>query len=132
MTAGNSNGPNPRGLYRDTDNGILAGVCAGIADYFGFNLKAIRWLMVISCFFMMPGVILTYLAAAFILKPKPEGMYRDETEESFWRTVRRDPQNVFDDVRHKFRDLDMRLQRMEEYVTSSRFDLDREFKDLQS
>jgi phage shock protein C len=33
-------------------------------------------------------------------------------------------------VRYRFRDLDSRLQRLEKYVTSSRFDLDSEFRRL--
>lgn len=132
MTAENYNGPNPRRLYRDTENGILAGVCAGIADYFGFKLKVLRILAVLAFFFVMPAAVLCYLTAAFLLPPKPQGMYRNEKEESFWRTVRRDPHYAFDDVRHRFRDLDARLQRMEQYVTSPRFDLDKEFKDLES
>jgi phage shock protein C len=33
-------------------------------------------------------------------------------------------------VRYRFRDLDTRLQRLEKYVTSNRFNLDREFRHL--
>jgi len=132
MIAQGPNGPNPRRLYRDTENGILAGVCAGIADYFGFSLRGFRWLIALSCFFIMPALFICYLIAAFLLPRKPEGMYRSEQEESFWRTVRRDPHYAFDDARQKFRDLDARLQSMEQYVTSPRFDLDKEFKDLES
>jgi hypothetical protein len=33
-------------------------------------------------------------------------------------------------VRYRFRDLDSRLQRLEKYVTSSRFALDSEFRRL--
>ena len=125
------NGKNPRRLYRDRENGIFAGVCAGIADYFGFNLKALRWIVALSCLFFMPALIIIYIIAAFLLKPKPVGMYRDEGEESFWRTVRRDPHHASADIRSKFRDLDKRMQAMEQYVTSPRFDLDREFRDLE-
>lgn len=127
-----SNGPNPRRLYRDTENGMLAGVCAGIADYFGFNVRALRWLVFLACFFFMPVLLLFYVVAAFVLPIKPAGMYRSEVEESFWRTVRRDPHYACDDIRRKFRDLDARLQGMEQYVTSPRFDLDQQFRDLES
>jgi phage shock protein C len=130
-TPNGRNGPNPRRLYRDTQNAMLAGVCAGIADYFGFSTKAVRWLIFLSCFFAMPAVLICYLIAAFLLPPKPVNLYRSEFEESFWRTVRRDPSYACDDVRRKFRDLDTRLQNMEQYVTSPRFDLDQEFRDLQ-
>ena len=33
-------------------------------------------------------------------------------------------------TRYRFRDLDTRLQRLEKYVTSNRFQLDREFRHL--
>ncbi|MAF83414.1 MAG: envelope stress response membrane protein PspC [Gammaproteobacteria bacterium] len=122
--------PNPRRLYRDTENAMLAGVLAGIADYFGFSLKALRWLVFLGCAFMMPAICVSYLVAAFLLPAKPVGLYRNEGEESFWRSVRRDPHYACDDIRRKFRDLDGRLQGMEHYVTSPRFDLDQEFKNL--
>jgi hypothetical protein len=35
-------------------------------------------------------------------------------------------------VRYRFRDLDVRLQRLEKYVTSNRFQLDSEFRRLKS
>jgi len=37
---------------------------------------------------------------------------------------------VLDSQRYRFRDLDRRLQRLEKYVTSKRFRLEREFDDL--
>ncbi len=122
--------PNPRRLYRDTENGMLAGVCAGIADYFGFSLKALRWLTFLGCFITMPAILIAYVAAAFLLPIKPVNLYRNEGEETFWRSVRRDPHYACSDIRHKFRDLDRRLQGMEHYVTSPRFDLDQEFRNL--
>ena len=123
--------PNPRRLYRDTENGMLAGVCAGIADYFGFRVTALRWIVVLTCFFAFPAVVIGYVIAVFLLERKPTGMYRNESEEVFWRSVRRDPHFACDDIRHKFRDLDRRLQGMEHYVTSPRFDLDQKFRDLE-
>ena len=34
-------------LYRNRKRGILAGVCAGIADWTGFNLTALRVIVVL-------------------------------------------------------------------------------------
>jgi len=130
MNSSTQNGPNPRRLYRDTENGMLAGVCAGIADYFGFRVKALRWAVVLGCAFAMPAIFICYAVAAFLLPRKPVGLYRNADEETFWRSVRRDPHYACDDIRRKFRDLDTRLQGMEQYVTSPRFDLDQEFRDL--
>lgn len=123
--------PNPRRLYRDTENGMLAGVCAGIADFFGFSVSATRWVIFIGCFFMMPAIVICYVIAAFLLPKKPLGMYESEGEERFWRSVRRDPHTVCHNIRRKLRNLDNRLQGMERYVTSPRFDLDQEFRDLE-
>ena len=56
MTVETNRAPNPRRLYRDTENGILAGVCAGIADFFGFSVKATRWVVALGCLFAMPAL----------------------------------------------------------------------------
>lgn len=125
-----NNGPNPRRLYRDVEHGVIAGVCAGIADYFGISVRALRWVVVLSCLFAMPAVIFSYITAALLLPRKPAGLYEDERDEAFWQSVRRDPHFTCDDIRGKFRDLDHRLQGMEQYVTSPRFDLDQQFRDL--
>ncbi|MGI9330125.1 MAG: envelope stress response membrane protein PspC [Gammaproteobacteria bacterium] len=122
--------PNPRRLYRDVENSVLAGVCSGIADYFGFSVRALRWIVALSCIFFMPGIVVGYIAAAFLLPRKPAGLYQSEGEEVFWRSVRRDPHFTCDDISRKFRDLDHRLQGMERYVTSPRFDLDQKFREL--
>lgn len=123
--------PNRRRLYRDVEHSVLAGVCAGIADYFGVSVRALRWIVFLSCFFAMPAVIFSYIAAAVLLPRKPAGLYEDEGDEEFWQSVRRDPHFTCDDIRSTFRDLDRRLQGMEQYVTSPRFDLDQKFRDLE-
>ena len=123
--------PNPRRLYRDTEHGMLSGVCAGVADYFGFRVRGFRWLTVLSCFFALPAIVVGYLVASFLLPRKPVGMYHNEGEETFWRSVRRDPHFTMDDIRTRYRDLDDRLQGIEQYVTSPRFDLDQKFRDLE-
>ena len=91
MNAAPNHEPNPRRLYRDVENGILAGVCAGIGDYFGISVRALRWLVFLSCFFALPAVFISYVVATFLLPRKPTGMYHTEDEEVFWRSVRRDP-----------------------------------------
>jgi phage shock protein C len=44
--------------------------------------------------------------------------------------VRSSPHETLSSVRYRFRDLDARLQRLEKYVTSNRYRLDREFQQL--
>lgn len=130
MTEWPQNNMNPRRLYRDTENGVCCGVCAGVADYFGFNLRATR-LLTILAFIFMPATALIYIGAALLLPRKPKSLYKKPEEEVLIQSVRRDPHHMFHAVRHKFREMEAKLERMERYVTSPRFDLDREFKDLE-
>ena len=46
MRSGNS-------LYRDTENGRIAGVCAGIAEYFKIETWLVR-ILTVTAFFLMP------------------------------------------------------------------------------
>jgi phage shock protein C len=117
---------NPHRLYRDKENAILAGVCAGLADYFGLCRRGLRIVVVISSFFFIPFVLLAYIILAIILPTKPEDLYQDESQEKFWRGVSMAPTDVFSNLSHRFRELDVRLQKMEAYVTSKEFDIDRQ------
>ena len=58
-------------LYRNTRQGKLAGVCAGIADYFGWESWLVRILVVSGVLLGMGWFIVIYIAAWFILDKKP-------------------------------------------------------------
>ncbi len=117
---------NPHRLYRDRENAMIAGVCAGIAEYFGFSRKGLRCVTAISCVFFMPFVIVSYIILAIVLPLKPTEDRIDEEQAKFWRGVSNAPADVFSNVKHRFRELDLRVQRMEAFVTSREFDIDRE------
>lgn len=119
--------PNPHRLYRDRDNAMLAGVCAGLAEYFGFNRRAVRLIVFVSGLFFLPFVLVSYLLLAILLPIKPrEAAPVDKEKAEFWRDVSNAPSDVFSSVKHRFKELDRRLQRMEAYVTSTEFAFDRE------
>ena len=59
-------------LYRNPAQGKIAGVCAGIADYFGWETWLVRILVVSGVLFGMPFLILGYIAAWFILDKNPK------------------------------------------------------------
>ena len=119
------------GLYRNADKAMLGGVCAGLAEYFGFNLRVTRFLAFIGFLMAMPMAILTYLVAIFLIPARSaSGMRESPTDPVFRRTLRASPVQAASDVRCRFRSLDRRLARMEKYVTSSRYQLDREFREL--
>lgn len=122
------NKTNPHRLYRDRNNAMIAGVCAGLADYFGFNRRALRVVVAISFLMFMPFVFVSYIVLAIVLPVKPDEPVIDEAKADFWRELSNAPADVFGNVRHRFRELDLRLQRMEAFVTSREFEFDRELK----
>lgn len=122
---------NPRRLYRDTKRGSVAGVVAGLARYFGFALGPSRLVVFIAILMTLPLGLFVYFAAAILLKPLPNETYDSPEEEVFWREIRRSPKSTFSNVRYRMRQIDQSLQRMERYVTSSKFNLDRDFRDLE-
>ncbi len=115
-------------LYRNTADGVVFGVCAGVADYFGFNLAVTRAIVVVAALFSFPLVLTVYLVLALLLPkdPRPHGGEPDEVE----TRVRTEPHATLSSLRYRFRDMDARLQRLEKYVTSTRYKLDREFEQL--
>jgi phage shock protein C len=117
---------NPHRLYRDKEHAMLAGVCAGLAGYFGLNRKGLRLIVAVSTIFFFPFIVPAYIILAIILPSKPEDLYKDESQEKFWRGVSMAPTDVFSNLSHRFRELDLRLQKMEAFVTSKEFDIDRQ------
>lgn len=117
-------------FVRRSDKAVVAGVCAGLADYFGFNLKATRVLAVISLFMAMPITLLVYFGTVFLFPARPSNERPDSYDPEFRKALRASPAQTLSDVRRRFQSLDGRLARLERYVTSSRFDLDQEFRNL--
>jgi phage shock protein C len=119
-------------LYRNREDGVIAGVCAGIADYFGFDIVLTRVIVAVAAVFFSPFILVVYVVLALVLESKPprESDVRDKDREEVSRRVRSEPHATLKSVRYRFRELDQRLQRIEKYVTSDRFALDREFEGL--
>lgn len=116
-------------LYRNSQRGMIFGVCAGIADYFGFSVAVTRVLFVIGALFSFPMLLVAYVLMAFLLPRKPEDA-PDAAADPVQRRIRSNPHDTLGSVRYRFGELDLRLQRLEKYVTSNRFKLEREFREL--
>lgn len=121
---------NPHRLFRDREHAMLAGVCAGIAEYFGLNRKGVRLatvlLMLLPPFFAF--VVISYVVLAIVLPAKPADLYETQEQAEFWRGVSNAPSDVFGALSHRFKELNMRLERMEAHVTSREFEIDRELE----
>jgi phage shock protein C len=145
-------------LYRDPDKGKIAGVCAGLADYFGIELWLVR-ILVISAFFLLAGpfMLVAYIAAWFILDKKPGGSgkqnFFEQQGEKFkqrsgkgWQNDPEDerkievkakvwqagepPKQAFQDIKQRFAKNESRLRKIETYVTSSEYQLNKEISRL--
>lgn len=119
---------NPHRLFRDRENAMLAGVCAGIAEYFGLNRKGVRLVTVLLMLFppFFAFVAISYVILAIVLPVKPADLYETQEQAEFWRGVSNAPSDVFGALSHRFRQLNQRLERMEAFVTSKEFEMDRE------
>jgi phage shock protein C len=50
-------------LVRRTDNKMIGGVCAGVADYFGLDPTLVRVLTVVGAVLGLGSVVVAYLVA---------------------------------------------------------------------
>jgi phage shock protein C len=58
-------------LYRSSDEGMLAGVCAGLARKFDLNVTGLRWAVALVSLFMTGLPVIAYLILCVVLKPRP-------------------------------------------------------------
>ncbi len=114
-------------LYRSRD-GIFLGVCRGIADAFDFNVFPVRLAFVIvsifSGFWLVIGV---YLVAAFFMKPEPIKPVTSEEEQMFYDSYINSPRGAVHQIKRKFAELERRIQKIENEVTSKEYDWERRF-----
>jgi phage shock protein C len=131
---------------RDADRAVLGGVCAGIANYFGFNRCAVRLVFIITLCVAFPFAAIAYFAIV-LLVPAESGQYeyvverevrhrrrrmsRRERKRARAEEAARDEARATEAVRERYESMSERLARIEKYVTSSRYDLDREFRNLE-
>lgn len=127
-------GTTGRRLYRDADRAVLGGVCAGLATYLGFNRCVTRFLAVIAFLCVFPIALIAYLAAVFLIPSSSSRVYDAERYEEIRKEELRDEirraKPTVSEVRRRYESMDERLARIEKYVTSSRYDLDEEFRRL--
>lgn len=120
-----------RRFHRSRDRAVIAGVCAGLADYFGFNLKVTRLLAVLALIMATPITLLVYFGTVILIPAESDRRSRrPDYDPEFHRALRASPRETLADVRRRFQSLDARLARLERYVTSSRYNLDQEFRKL--
>ena len=58
-------------LTRSTTNRMIAGICAGLGQYFGIDPTIVRLLAVLGLFTTGPGIALVYIIMALIIPEEP-------------------------------------------------------------
>jgi phage shock protein C len=118
-------------LYLDKDRAKLAGVCAGIADFLGWDVTAVRVCWVIATLFWAPVMIVGYVLAAWLLDPKPGSTFTRSRMRAYDfepPTEPISPRYRFADAKARFDQLERRLRDLEGVVTSREFQMDRELR----
>ena len=123
--------PSRTRFYRNKRDGKIMGICAGIADYTGFDVSIVRLMMVAAAFLSSGGIFFDYLIAGMIVPEEPRELYSTDVEErQFWQSVRRSPARTARDIRLRLKDIDRRLADVESYVTTENRSLAREIEQL--
>ncbi|MFS0771452.1 envelope stress response membrane protein PspC [Sphingomonas sp. 1P08PE] len=106
-------------FYLNKQDAKWKGVCAGIADYTGVEVLWVRLGMAgMTVIAQQWWLIAAYMIVAWIVDPKPAGLYETQDDAKFWQGVRSNPQRSSAEVRSKLRDIDRRLADMETHFTS--------------
>jgi phage shock protein C len=120
---------NLKGLRRIPERGVVAGVCAGIAEYFDWSPKVLR-IGTVLLFIFGGGfpVIVVYCVLWYVMDPLTPAE-SSTLQASGNLPGRPTPMN---EVKARFARLDERLRSIEECVTEKEFELRRELKKLEA
>ncbi|MDA0978269.1 MAG: PspC domain-containing protein [Proteobacteria bacterium] len=142
-------------LYHDKQRKRVLGVCAGLADYWGRPTWEIRLYTVLGLFFIPSVTVPAYFILYFLMDEKPyyrrvtdrfdesaDGRHKKSKGDRFTREdesamqqaaearSKLNNEQAMKTAREKFADIEQRLRQMESHVTSSRFELQREFRKM--
>ncbi|ATO33520.1 Phage shock protein C [Dickeya dianthicola] len=113
-----------RKLYRLPEEGMIKGVCAGLARYFDVPVRLVRIIAVLSIFFgLFLITAVAYLILSFMLDPAPPEAYPPaETGVS--------PNALLDQADAILSASEQRLRHIERYITSDTYSLRSKFRQL--
>jgi phage shock protein C len=124
------------GLRRIPERGVVAGVCAGIAEYFDWNVKVLRVLLALAVVFGAGTIIVVYLILWYVMDPIDAGTATASGYGGGSGGGARGPgaarRPSMAEVSARFERLDARLRGIEECVTDKEFELKRELKKLEA
>lgn len=110
------------GFYRSR-RGILLGVCRGLAEH--LNISVFWTRIIVLALFLFTGfwpVGVIYFVAGLLLKPEPVIPLESASDEEFYQSYTRSRSSAIQRIKNKFDNIDRRIRRMEDTVTSKEFD----------
>lgn len=123
----NTNNGKKAGPYRSR-NGMILGVCKGLADYFNLSVfwtrAVIVGLLIFTGFWPIGGL---YILAGLLMKPEPVIKFQNFDDQEFYNSYAASRTMALHRLKKTFDNLDRRLRRMEDKVTAREFDWDRRF-----
>ena len=123
--------PSRTKFYRNKRGGKVMGVCAGLADYTGFDVTLVRILFVLAIVMGGGALIPVYFLTGWLADDQPRELRESDPEDKkFWQNVRASPSRSAREIKSRFRDIDRRLAEIEEYVTVENRSLAREIEQL--
>jgi phage shock protein C len=78
-----------RRFYRNDENGIAMGVCAGAADFLGIDVWFVRLLSVVAALFFTLPTVIVYFALGILARHRPLSYHGAGSERALWAHVRR-------------------------------------------
>ena len=115
-------------IYRSRD-GLIFGVCRGVAEYFGFSVFWVRTIVLLL--FLFTGfwpVGALYLLAVFLIRLEPVVPISSIYEQEFYDAYLHSRPQAINRLKRRYDSLKRRIQRMEDTVTSSEFTWEGRFK----
>jgi len=131
-----------RRLYRDPKNEKIAGVCAGIANYYGMETWVVRCVAVTGLLFLPSIVFPAYWIAYFVMDTPPKENSRkarkarkarngsDHSSPAPELGAKISPRRSLRGVQADLSEVELRLRRMESHVTSGQYELQRELNKI--
>lgn len=75
-------------LYRDSENGMVMGVCAGVSNALDLRTTGVRIVAFLSLLFFTIPTLLLYFAAGYLLRDRPLH-FDTRRERAFWKRARK-------------------------------------------
>jgi phage shock protein C len=118
-------------IYRYPQQGVIAGVCVGLAKASGLETWVVRLIAILL--FLFGGyfvVLIAYIAAAMLLDKAPDSYYQSDTYQAIFdqTPLKEKPWQAGATANQKLADIEMefnvlarRIEEMERYTRSSEF-----------